>query len=723
MPIIVPASEDPLAVLQGFSAVTAGGSVESSFRVRLISISHLIADGSTDLLGAAILSGSSSLEAFGRIGAEPNRFGEVVIEGGSELTAAPGLILDVPLRIHGNSALILTPRIQLADSTVLTILLTIADPPAVGFGQTLSARISAAGVGYPIKAFNYAEDANSVGETLECTFQKNGDRDAILAASNFKFEIYENGSWKEIFDAGIRTGIGFSLAWASTAPNDVLQVNTTGPATDRMQQTPLVDTVIYDSLRETINVADFKILQDTDGNLYVPDLTPIPGMQINDLLHAVFVTACGFSTVHSTLPNWPIRRADFQMTTSFYDGVKPHIGAFNPLIFVKENAVWILDPTVSIPAGFADPVALNSDQYELGQFQDDDLNADGFRVSFSQTELDFDYFTDEEIIDPTDTSGTFGSPSYTETDRKRTFRKFYKNSQPLIPVNTTKISETETLRGMVDGSLLQLHESVETIQLDSFGFTSEILRNETGLIPDLSADGFPVTYVSTRTERSTFDYKADIKTPLRKILSFQRKKVSGLVTTDSTNKHLDKPFVQEFKNGFRSGNLSAGLSLSFVPISEETEIFQQNEKGEIESRSKTTDFLTSPPTVNNATGEVRGGDGSLNGQTSAANQLIVLRAGSPRTNAQLQTLSVGELPMVYAKALAQRLLNRRRLRRGTIQLKGINLNFERGSVFECFDRDGFSVGRYIVEGRAIAGSDLGTAAQVTKQVLQVIQVI
>jgi len=112
----------------------------------------------------------------------------------------------------------------------------------------------------------------------------------------------------------------------------------------------------------------------------------------------------------------------------------------------------------------------------------------------------------------------------------------------------------------------------------------------------------------------------------------------------------------------------------------------------------------------------------MNAQTGATGEVIVFRTGSTRTDAKLQTLSVAELPLRLAQNLARRILARRKRRRGSITLLGLNLDFDRGTMFEMFDRDGFSVGNFIIEGYSIQAVNLGMSTQKTRQILEVLQI-
>jgi hypothetical protein len=718
----IPPKDDivPLVVLGGVAIITADADLSAHFVATIRGTSSLFANLTALLAPTAIIEGTSSIFARGRLNGEPNEFGAAMIEGTSTLSPNGRLRSRAVAIIRGTSTLFARGRTAGADRTDLNVTLTIIPPSTIGFGDVISARLAADGVNYPIRSAQYSEPSNAAGVSLEFTLQKPTDRDAVMAATSFKFEIYTAGAWNTIFEAGKRSGGGFSFAWIEARPGDALSISTIGPVSEKINRSPVDDVTIYDNARETISPNDFKTIYDTDGNPYTRLITSIPGLTLYGLLEYVFVTFCDFAGVATDLPDYPIRRCDFEKTGTFLSGIGPHIGAFDPLIFVKDDIVWILDSTQRIPPGFASPYALTADKYKSATFNESVLNADGFVVTYS-TGDEFDYSTDREVIDDVDAIGTFGDPNYMEISRRRTFRDFYKSTNPGVAVRTEKVREIETTDATVSGSFVQVAESTETINLDSHGRLKSIHKEMNGLIPDLATPSFPFITSTIRDERTDFTYSPQIGAPTRAICSKTVKVIRGLVVTDSDNEHLGRPFKQSFVDGFRAGNLSDAQTLSFEAIESVVETVLQNTRGQLEIRTRTSNFMTTPPSITNATTDARAGDLSTNSLGSAPETVIVFRAGASRTDAKLQDLSVGELPLIFAIPLARRRLANRTQRTGSIPLIGLQLAFGRGFIFELFDREGDSVGNYIIQGRTITLNDLGTPGQNSTQNLDVLQ--
>lgn len=713
--------ELPLAILQGFSTLEADGVAQQFLYVTIEGVSALFASGTfIDLNGGVEIAGTSDLFALGRLNGEPNEFGVVTLAGTSGIDFAGITLLGGKAIIAGTSALLLGGTLAEADRNQFRIHLIIADLPGVAAGAVYSARIFADGVGYPIRAFQFDEGTAFAGSKLNVTLQKPSDRDAILAAGSFTFDIHDNGTWRTMFESGRRVGGQFAFAWTEGRPNDGLSVSSAGPITEKLEKSPRRNLTIYDPTREDIDADAFEGILDENGVEYEHELKRIADMRVHDLFDYVFRQRCGFTAIETTIPDDPIRRLDVGITETFNDAVAGVIGLYRPLMFVKNDVLYILDSSIALPSGFVTPVELNGNQYKNAQFNIVEQVADGYVVQYTDSDRDFDYYQDRDVDVPTAVFGNEGSDDYTETDVVITFRDFYKLSTPATPIRTEKVGQVTTVRGMLDGELQEISELTETIEFDSKFRLASIDKRKTAAIPDLS-ETFPIITREIRREITEFEYKPDIQNPRREILAKRSVRVTGLVMTDTANTHLDQPFRQEFYNAWRSGNFTGdGQTVDTATISTEIETTEQNARGQNEVRLIAVDYMTDPPNVHTDATSAHGGDASTNAQTASQKEVIIYRTGlTDRTNAKLQTFNGGEFRLANLKALAKRRLDQRQLRTGTIELKGLNLSFGRGTVLTLVDRDGSPAGAYIVEGRSIAGDALGTREQTTRQVLQV----
>ena len=708
----------PRAVLSGISTLYANPDLEQTEQANLEGTSTVFARLSGAIAAAATIPGTSTIFARGTLNTEPNEFGSAILTGTSDFFAGGNVRFKGKAVLTGTSEVTANPAVVAAERTVCRVTLNVL--PAASNNGVISARLVVDGVEYPIRSASYKEPRTLAGVSLNCILQNPGDRAAIEAGDAFKFEVYEFGAWTTIFDLGRRSAGGFSFAFTDGRVNDELSVSSIGPVADRINKSPLNNLTIFNPFFDELTQEQFRPIYDTSGNVYYHELVSRPGLTLHWLLDRILITECGFSDVITDLPEGLVRRADFERTGTFLSGLAPILGAFDPLIFVKDDIVWILDSTQKLPAGFATPYPLTANKYRNAQFNEQVLNIDGYEVEYADAS-DPDYTVDREEIDEPDVFGALGQANYMIIDRKRTFRDWFKTSNPSTVIRTEKVSETETTRAMVNGTLTQTHEAIETITLDRFGNPLSIVKGVEGLAPVLSTPG---TF-STRTlldERTEFLYMADRRRPTRKVLSSSKKTARGLIITDSVNTHLGQPWKATFIDASRSGNLNAAQTYSFGAIKTTVETIQQTGKGPSEIRVRTTDFLSTPPAVYNDTTDTRGGDASINARSGEPQQVIVFRPGAVRSSAQMAALSVGDLPLNQAVALARRRLENQVLRTGAVNLIGTNTAIGRGFVFELFDREGSAVGVFIVEGRSIELNNLGTPQQATTQTLEVRQV-
>lgn len=735
MPIINKNSRpSPSIVFAGGSAIAIDSTFTARLKATIAGRSNLFANG-TELIvvsAPAHIGGGSGFAALGRIDDEPNLFGLAEIGGGSSVSLngrKAGNALGV---LRGNSGFRAGGSVAAADVAAMNVFLTIGPRSGVGFGGVYSARIAADGQAYKLKSYRVNEGRAESGVSLDCTFQRPADRAAVMAAESFDFEIYENGDWVPIFSAGRRTAGTFAFSWGQGRPSDQLGISTAAPVKAQLERSPRRNLTVYDSTRESIDAAAYRDIYDENGVRYQHELRAVADLTLGDLLRFVFVEKCGFADVKTTIPtDWNVRRFEAQMTDTFAKSVAGYVGPFDPLPFVVDNVYWLLDSTLAIPEGFIDAIpTLTADQWSNAQFRVVEQDADGFIVQYVENDTAFDRFQDREVEDDTEPSGEPSSDDYTETDRSRVYRDWFKDSNPFVPVETKQIEEREQVRGynILPGGGRQfttISDVTERTEYDAKLRLQSIRKATQMLIPQNvpAGDAYPRVFREIETETSEYEYRPDPNDPRREYLSSETTKVSGYIITDSEKLHLGVPYKQRFVDAWEGGNLSDSQSVSTGRISELKRKITVQKSGQTEVRQRHTNFLTNPPKVTTIPTAAQGGDITSNAVYPAAAETIVYRTGlTDRTDARLRPFPIAELPIRYGRPLAKRKLDKRQRLTGTIELKGLRLAFGRGSVFRLLDRDGGTVGFFLTEGRSIAGDNLGTRQQRTKQILEVLEV-
>jgi hypothetical protein len=669
----------------------------------------------------------------GRVNDDPNQFGMILADRNRSTVVnsarrVSGTIGAARLRNDPEAQVGISAAVAGAASDELALMLSIAAEGSrgglanPGSVARYAARISADGENYAIKSFRFEEPPNALGMSLSFTLVNPKDRTAILAADQYKFEFFGGNSstaptWETIFDSGKRSGSNYSFAWRDGRSADTLSVSTIAPMSARLEAAPPTGLTIFDPDRISLDASDFKPMLSQDGSPIPHQLEESPGLTLHKLFEAVFVGRCGFGAIQTTIDDYKIRRADFSPTSSYLDGVAPHIGAFKPFFKVIGETLWILDGTTRFPAGFSNPGELKADAYISAQFNEEELNLDGFIVQYAEDEVGGDYFTTRVVPGGIQEfgDGPFAA-NYMTVQNFVTWRDYYRDEDPSTPIRTEKVQDKTVTRASVNGSILQdVLTETETFVFDSNGLILRTEKTLFGLAPSLGGGSFAQTIRSTKT---WFKYIPDRFSPKRKILHEKREEVTGLVAIDTENQQLGQDFVQDFTEAFSAGNLKDGMTLVTRPIRTTIETTTQTGKGQSEIKTRVTDFLTQPPQLSGSTTDARGGDGSTNDVTAAAIERQVLRPGvTERTAAKLAYLSVMEIPWAIAEPLALRRLEQTKTQRGPVLLKGVKTALTAGRQFDLFHRDGTNAGTFVIEGRTIEGDNLGTAAQRTRNTI------
>ena len=714
---------EPLVYLTGGSTFNPAATAANRFRARLVGGSSFLIGASNAVGASALITGAGALSAIGRVNDDANRFGSVLMTGESSFTADGRVVRGAVLILRGGSTFTANGSTVAAEQSILSLFITVAPDYVRVLAKTYSARVIADGVSIGIKSFTFTESAATAGIDASFTLWKQGDRATIEAANNFTFEIFDGAQWREMFAAGRRTQNSFNFGFADARPNDGAAFSTAAPAAEKLNRSPLRPETIFDPARVELNASEFETIFGDDGATYTQTLTPVAGLRLSDLLRMVLVERCGFAGFTTNLPDWKIRRADFSMTGTYFDGIAGHIGFYNPLIFVKNDRVFILDSTGAMPSGFPAPVVIAADRYKSANLSQTNEQIDGYLMSYSTDETDYDYFLDVTESDPpeTTTDNPF-SPLYSITNRTRTVRYFYKNARPFAPVRSETVKERAIKQARINDALETINDATELYNYDSYNNIKKISKTVFALAPNLASPGVPI-FTKVCEDTTKFSYRPDLKNPRRLVLWRTLVEHSGLIAVDAENPQLGRPFKQDLsEEAHRAGNLTDEMTTEFGAIRTTVETLRQSRNGQIKTHTETTDFLVFPPSTNNATTDARSGDISLNGLTAEQKQMTVLRPGAVRANTILKPLSVAELPLLYALPLARRRLANRTKRVGTIELVGIDLTLQRGGLIELLDRDGVSVGNYIIDGFSITGANLGQMTQTTRQVLEVREV-
>lgn len=667
------------------------------------------------------------IEATGRINDEANKFGAVDMEVGIEIdptTTAMVLrgkvhaLLEIDMTVAGTNTE--------ADRGTLIITLDTADPQNAGNYRTKEGRVKINGTEVPFVQATYTEAENSSGATLEVQLARRSDKDLLVVGAEFEFAIGNRlsaafGDWDEatmeiIVAVGELISSEFSLAW-NQGPQDTVSFSSIGDISKKLLTTPATDTVIYDNLKQTIQISDFKTLYDTLGRAYVTELVPIPAMTLHQMLQFVLLTECGFSNLVMNLPDFPVERVNCKIGQKWIDAIKGYVGMFTPDIYVDlSGKIHIEDSTNAYPAGFPTPPDLTLSEVVTEQISSQLQKVDAIRVLYNETNANYDIVTTRSEIPPERTNGIpLGVKGYLSTTGERFIFEYRRSSNPNVILAERLERETTST---VNYLLEVVAETEEVSQYDSSARLTSRTKTVRQLTPVLS--GTPTTppvsqaLQNVSTESELREYQSHPFKKGQMFQSFRSLDVSGIIAYDPTTPQLGASYKQSLIDAIESGNVTDQTIVGIGPMRTRTEDASPNQDGTVSVRVLDYNHLTDQmPFQSTDTQPADIGISALNSQT---NEILVLSDDtSDRTTDQVMDLHCGEMPVLEAIALARRILKKAKTkpRRFSAPFIGHDRTLRKGAVRRVVERDSVVVGIFKIESRTITCNSSGITTTVS----------
>lgn len=660
----------------------------------------------------------------GRIGAEPNVFGALESIRLRPATFSPTVNL---------SPKFIAPRTRTCEFRTTTIApsrfrlaiwLDIYDIE-IEQGKYIfdKPRLLVDGTEIPIVTWNFEEGEDSAAATLSVELARPGDASAFTSLSSITFGIgrkvagvWDESSFDNLIVGGLVKTVGQTKAWGSTGPTDSVTVQMGSSADDKLRSTALRDLIIYDDLRDTVDVTQIVPLLDTQGRVYPTEVLPISHMTLFDLFNEIFINRCGFTGYRTNLDTFPIQRYDCTIGHSLYDALKGYIGMYNPLIYQDGNEIWIRDVSNQIPAGFPPPLDVTVKDYKKLQSDENRERVDALLLSYSELENDYDYTTFRFELS-TQTAGN------AVTSTHKIFVQFRRLDLPYVVVREVLNSvHSETLVGTT-----LVATSDEDIILGLGGLIYSRHKLDTARLPDLAlSTDDTIVYSMQNSSEETEDYTyAQHPFNRRQRYCVQRNyRKAGLILTDSDNKQFGQAFESEYSKSVRSGNAAPGMTTRFGDLQTRSETATPLRNGTVQVRVIETDELADQ--VLQDFTEERPGDVGVNSTGTVQKQILVFDADDlDRTPKRVEDLHVGELPLTIALPLARRnlILRKTKTKRAQVEIIGHNRLLRKGSNFVAKGRKPLgsstaeTLGTFVILSRRISGSSSGiSTAWTTKQI-------
>jgi hypothetical protein len=570
-------------------------------------------------------------------------------------------------------------------------------------------RILVDGVEVQIRgAVRYNEDANTLGSSLSITLLKDDDRALFTGLASIDFGIGRTiaGLWDELtFQTLLKGGsvdsVNYNIQGDANHLADAVSVTIVSNDTNRLNRTSETGLVIYDSDRVTISDADMTPIKDAGDNLYAPAITAIPGMTLGDLFQKIFINECDFEQVFTNLPadDYPLQRYQVQMGQRFYDGLKGFIGMYSPAISLVDNAIWILDTTLPQPVGFPEPKEITIDRPLATSSQKAQQSLDGLLVQYVGLENNYDYTT-FRFDYPKNTSGNVRIESEVITIE---FRK--KTATGSIVVR--EAVNIENRRSfLLDSFDYEVDNTSETVEFTSNGYPAHIRKVTQKRLPPITNPTLPPTLQNVLTETEEYAYAAHPFKRLTQYVARRSYHSEGIISYDDEDTLPDgSTYKRDLMTSQRSGNVKPISSkYTFVTgnIKTREETTQPLRNGNVRIREYEVDEMSGLVVVDKMS--ERTGDVGISGVSSTQEQLLALAPGAvARSSNRIEDFPVGELPLAYALPLAERVIAQRQAGAGTVSIPviGFDASLKRGVAIKVGDRDGNSLGNFIITGRTL----------------------
>lgn len=621
-----------------------------------------------------------------------------------------------------------------AGESSITIFVDILDAAIVAVQSApirrYSSRLLVDGDPVPIRSATIEARKDSLGTELRVMLAI-ADKSQVTFGSAITFQIglWVTGAWTwlPLLEGGRLSSIDNPIRNNQNAPADEVSISIVDVIADRWNRAPRAPIHLYDSNQLSAPDQSARASQRIElqtGGVIVPVNTPIAGMTLQHVLDAAYVDGTGFDSVVTNIPDFPVAEADFTLDGGFDAGVRPLLTLFAPLLFERNNVLFIIDPDGPLPAGFSPRAFPQSLTRELTDStpQREPVNAILLRLRGASADSvtgEGVYYTEVSVSDPPVTSGTEGTKDYTTTTVEKLERSYRNLSDPSTVLRREVVEETTTVTDWEDNIIER------TVLRNSFDFLNRNIgyqRTIAKRLPDPAAGGAMTLFENAAVQIQSVTYRPSPMQSRDDVQDTVTTVESGLILVDPDTQYLGADYRIPLIDGHVSGYVTG--STQFVeagPIKTTMEQLRNyGELVEVETRvinhlSNTTQTsLTSRPgsaAINRAR---QGNTGS-----GAARTLLITVPGTDALGRRAQTFDAGMLPEAIAIDLGERKLRRMNdpPRQLALSPAYVDVSIKRGTLL-AIEARGETVGTYIVEGYSISFQTDAVTMNVTARELK-----
>ena len=566
------------------------------------------------------------------------------------------------------------------------------------------------GVDVPISDYTVDFPPNSAGCLVNVTLSKFADKSLITPNAVYKFNLGKiiggEEVWRTVINSGEYQSSRMTIGFGDRRRSDSFSLSTVEPLADRLGKKPLRNLVIYDPFRVSVNASDFPVKYDTEGNKFTTELLAIPNLSVKKLFQEIFVNRCGFTSVKTNLSDETVKELTFPTGRSYLEGISGIIGSYEPDFALINNDLFIRDTTLLNPPGFPAPVELSADDYQASGISQTKGKIDCFNLIYTEDADDWDFYETEVEELPVEISGTPGLDDYSQTTITRLTKKFYRNSQPNVPIKEDMFQEIRETRDSseVTGKV------TESFFYDAFGRPYLSRKKVESRVP--AFDDGELTVLSTVRETETkISYGKHPFEPAKQVELGSLEITKGQYIVDEENPYNGKPFKQPVIVANRSGNITDGSTSAYGPIEKITATLQILPNDQVRTVTRKEDLLAK--NVEFDYSAVKYGEASSLEKGRTRELYVFENPGDTFTGQGEEDFPVGQMSLTTAIPLARRKLKKRKSGSYNldISLIGLELFLDRGMDFTVLDEKDSPLGAFTVKGFKFAGNNLGTINQ------------
>lgn len=637
-----------------------------------------------------------------------------------------------------------------------------------------------------IKSFQYQVPTGKLGSILNITLAR-PDPSVVPAGANIRFalKVVSGGAHADyvLVDNGKLQERDYTISYQGGnggGPNDEVTISSLDVIADKFGLAPRRPVTMFDPRRvryDDVNIKVEQMTRDSHGSPILPLIEPVYGLSMHQILqractgiggsgfisplsHSFLTgvswghlvsgphtdqTGCGFSSMITNIPDYPVRRADFTLEGGWFDGAQPTVAMYAPVYFVHDGRLFIINVDALLPYGITPHIVSLAEHKSLSehlvykpdanavlltyQYNGNDPSEDGGKRSR-------DVFT--ETVE-SEAEVEMDAPGYYKISTRRWDREFYFASNPTEVLDTLPLSAyTETQQAFTyystDGTPVFTTVRVSHTERIDYLYEGDLkIRHirETEAAIATPNDRFIIKLFTVEREECNISWTEDPNNPGAKLQSSVRTDITGRCAFDPDNTESVDDGANEFVRMIpvllaqSSGILGDAWIISdMVPIKSIRENLRNMKGSQYDVEVIEVDLINNTHKTsytNPVTGSVRNDPYQAKSRNILITDPVSEAAIGPRIPIGLNAY---ELPRARAIELANRTLYRfsHPLINLPITLAGVDFVIARGSVIKGQKRSGYT-GNYFVTGYSINGTNLGKKGHRVSQTIEATELL